>query len=542
MRLTPTKSAKTQRPLRGVISATVLAVVAALTISGCAPAQSDNTDGDGDTAASLNWALPESPRSLFAPTNYSTDGASIMSLVQGQLLNISPEGKLEPGVAAKWEAVDDTTYEYTLGDAVFSDGDKVTAEDVAFSLNLQLDPAVASQQAGLFDNVESATADGDIVTVKLKKPSSFWQFLPASIAGYVWQKKSVEASLDTYGTPETLPVGSGPYMVSKFVPDSQVVLERNPNYVGDKPKYDTITFKVIPDEQTRLLAMSSGEIDGTFAVPVAAVSQWEAAAEVSTFQGLRWRGLTLDMEQDPFSDIHVRKALYYATDRKAISDGLLGGLAELSSTVNDPTIFAGALDEGTVKESYGKIESFDFDLAKAREEMAMSSVPDGFAATLNVPEESDTIKSISEAVKANWAEIGVDLTLNLMPGGPRFQVIMDHGPDLGVQIIGNSPDVPDPTQMAGQYLSSTQAVQNGNNSSNLRDPDVDALIAKAQASTDPKESAEFTLEAQILASKQVPFIPLVWEKAPVAVKKGASATDIGPWFSQSVWTNLISLG
>lgn len=541
---TSTQHRRFRRRGRAALGIVALAVTAALAISGCAPAQS-NSNGDKTEAAgggSLNWALAESPRSLFAPTNYSTDGASIMSLIQGQLLNITPEGKLEPGVASKWEAVDGTTYKYTIGDAVFSDGAKVTGEDVAYSLNLQLDPKVASQQAGLFDNVESATADGDVVTVKLKQPSSFWQFLPASIAGYVYEKKSVEASLATYGTPETLPIGSGPYMVSKFVPDSQIVLERNPKFVGDKPKYDTITFKIIPDDQTRLLAMNSGEIDGTFSVPVAAIAQWKSAAEVSTFQGLRWRGLTLDMDQAPFSDIHVRKALYYATDRKAIADGLLSGLADLSSTVNDPSIFAGALDESAVKDSYGKIESFDFDLAKAKDEMAKSAVPSGFAATLNVPEESATIKSISEAVKANWAKIGVDLTLNLMPGGPRFQVIMDHKPDLGVQIIGNSPDVPDPAQMAGQYLSSTQAVQNGNNSSNLRDPEVDKLIMQAQTSTDAKESAQFVLDAQVLASKQVPFIPLVWEKAPVAVKKGGSAKNIGPWYSQSIWTDLISLG
>lgn len=521
---------------RKALGVAAFLAVAALTISGCsqaAPTSSKST--------SLTWGMSISPRSLFAPSNYSTDGQSIMSLVQGQLLNISPEGKLEPGVASKWKAVDNRTYEYTIDNAVFSDGNKVTAEDVAYSLNLQLDPKVASQEGGLFGNVESVTYKGNIVTVKLKQPDTLWQFLPTSLAGYIYEKKSVEPALSTYGTPQTLPIGSGPYMVSKFVPDSEVVLKRNPKFVGKATKYDTITFKIIPDAQTLLLAMSSGEVDGTFQVPLGSIAQWKAAAEVSTFPSLRWRSLTLDMTQAPFSDIHVRKALYYATNRKAIAAGLLGGLASVSSTANAPEIFGGVLTKSAVQKSYDKIETFDYSVDKAKQELAMSSVPNGFKTTLNVPQ-SAVIESIAEAVKADWAKIGVDVTLNLMPGGPRFQVIMDHGPNLGVQVIGNTPDVPDPAQMAYQYYSSVQATQNGNNSSNLRDPMVDALISQAQSSTDTKKSAELILQAQILAAQQVPLIPLVWELAPIAVKKGGSVRDFGPWYSQTIWPDQISLG
>ena len=528
-----------RRPRRWILGMVAVVTGAVLALSGCATSPSA-VNSATDTAPSLTWGLAISPRSLFAPSNYSQDGSSVMSLIQSQLLNISNEGKLEAGVASEWEAVDSTTYRYTIGKAVFSNGDEVTAEDVAFSLNLQLDPKVASQEGGLFSNVDSVTYKGDVVTVKLKKADSLWQFLPASITGYVYQKKSVEASLATYGTPETLPIGSGPYMVSEFVPDSQVVLVRNPKFVGDKPKYDKITFKIIPDPQTMLLAMSTGEIDGTFSVPSASIDLWKAAANVSTFSGLRWTGLTLDMTQAPYSDIHVRKALYYATDRKAIVDGLLGGLGTVSTTANDPSIFAAALDKGIVDSSYEQIETFSYDVNKAKQELAMSSVPDGFDLTLNVPQ-SAVLEAICQAVKADWAKIGVNVTLNLMQGGPRFQIIMDHAPNLGVQIISNTPDAPDSAQMAWQYYSSEQAVQNGNNSSNLRDPKVDALITEAQASTDSEKGAQLVLEAQIAAAKSVPSIPIAWGQYPVAVKKGGNAKGIGTWYAQQIWTDLISL-
>jgi peptide/nickel transport system substrate-binding protein len=527
-------------PRRRILSIAAVVAAAVLALTGCTTSQGGG--GKTATATSLTWGMATSPRSLFAPTNYSLgSGSVVMSLIQSQLLNISPEGKLEPGVASKWEAVNSTTYTYTIGNAVFSNGDKVTAEDVAYSLNLQLDPKVASQEGGLFSNVDSVKYSGDVVTVKLKKADSLWQYLPASIAGYVYEKKSVEASLASYGTPETLPIGSGPYMVSKFVPDSQVVLKRNPKYVGAKATYDTITFKVIPDAQTMLLAMSSGEIDGTFDVPASSIGQWKAAAEVSTFPGLHWQGLTLDMTEAPFSDIHVRKALYYATDRQALVDGLLGGVATLSTTVNDPAIFAATLGKSEVSDSFAKIATFPFDLAKAKQELAMSSVPNGFSLTLNVPEDSAEIVATSQAIKADWAKIGVNVNLNMMPGGPRFQVIMDHKANLGVQIIGNTPDVPDPAEMPWEYFSSDQAVTNGNNSSNLNDPKVNDLIAQAQASTDAKKAAQLILQAQILAGEQVPVIPIASIQFIVAVKTGGTAKDMGPWYGQTVWTNGISL-
>lgn len=499
----------------------------------------------GGTAAiaqekELNWGLRDTPRALFAPYNYSGD-VMIMSLIQDQLLTFDTGGSLQPAMATAWEATDPLTYVYTIRqDAKFSDGTPVTVDDVVYSLNLQLDPAVGSQESSLFAAVASVTGEGDKVTVKLKEPSSLWKYMPASIGGYIWQKASVEKDLKNYGSPQVLPIGSGPYKVTEFVADSHVTLERNPHYWGTPPQFDRITFNVLPDDQTRFLALQQGDIDGTFHVPNTALAQWGSVATLTSFPSYIWRGLTLDMEQAPLNDVHVRKALNYAIDKNALAAGLLGGLAVPSSTVNDPGIFTGTLPQEEIDAAYAKIASFPFDLAKAKEEMAASSVPQGFAITLNVPEDSATIGHISQALKASWAEIGVDLTLNLMPGGPRFQIILDHEPNLGVQIIGNVPDAPDPAQMALQYFSSAQAVKNGNNSSNLKDPAIDAVLDKALQATDPAEAARLVLEAQVLAGELVPTVPLIWQKSVVALKQGWTMSDLQAFWNMSVWVNRLT--
>ena len=504
------------------------------------PVSSGGQTAPVQTGKTLTWALADTPRTLFAPTNFSSTGSLVMSLIQGRMLNFDTKGALQPSIATATKVVSPTEYQYTIGDGNrFSDGSPVTAADVAYSLNLHLDPKIASQEASLMTSVKSASAKGNTVTVTLSKPDSLWQYLPAALTGYVYEKKSVEANTATYGTPQTLPVASGPYQVTEYVPDSRIVLDRNPYYSGAQTQFDKITFQIIPDDQTRLLALQSGKIDGTFDVPASGFQKWSSLATVQSIPELRWRGLTMDMTQKPFNDIHVRRALYYATDRAGITAGLTPGLAKVSTTINDPAIFAGALDQPAIDDGYAKIATFDYDVAKAKSELAQSSVPQGFETTMNVPADSAVIAKIAQVVVQNWAAIGVKLKLNLMPGGPRFQVILDHGPNLGVQIIGNTPDAPDPVELVTQYFDSSQAAKGGNNSSNLKDPAIDALIRKAQATTDAKTQAQLTLQAQALASQQVPVIPILWGDSAMAVKKAWSADAPGAFYSSTVWINVL---
>ena len=476
----------------------------------------------------LHWALANSPDTLFAPTYFSTPiGSSMMGLIQDNLLAYTGDGELVPSAASAWTATSPTTYVYTLRDDLkFSDGSPVTPEDVKFSIDQQSDPAVASKESALFENVKSVTVDGNDITVELKTPDSLWKYLPSHMGTYIYKQSDVEANRDSYGTPEHFPIGSGPYMVSEFVADSHVTMVPNPYYWGDPPAFSRLQFDVIPDDQTRLLALQQGDIDGTWDVPSASLSVWEDAATVYSAPSYVFRGLTLDMDQAPLNDIHVRRALYYATDREGIAEGLFPGQAVAANTLDAPELYAGILPDADVTAGYDAIATFPYDIDKAKEEMALSSVPDGFDITINVPEDSTASTTIMQAIQESWSQIGVNVDLNLMPGGPRFQLILDHGPDLGVQIIGNVPDVPDPMQLIALYYDSSQAATNGNNSSNFRDDTVDQMIADARQSTDPAEAATTALEIQQTAAEQVPIIPIMWSDLKYALRSDWTSAPV----------------
>jgi peptide/nickel transport system substrate-binding protein len=491
-------------------------------------------------STTLTWGVSYLPRTLFVPTDYSTLGSWVMVLIQGQMLTYGPQQQLQPAILSSWKQESPTKFVYTVRPGVkFSDGNPVTATDIAYTLGLQLDPKVAAQEAALFSSVKSVTAtDPGTVTMLLKHPDSLVQYLPASICGFVYEKKSVEANLQNYGTPQVATVGAGPYMVQQYVPDSQITLVRNPYYYGTKPKWDTIVFKAIPDAQTMLLALRSGEIDGTFSVQAAMAQQYKAFSHVQSYPADYWQSLTLDMNESPFNNLNVRKALAYATDSAGIQQAVMRGYGRVAVTLNDPSIYAASLPAATVSKAYATMFlNLPFDLAKAKAALAASPVPHGFSTTLNVPTDSLYDTLASQILKNDWAKIGVNLTLRLMPGGPRFQIILNHKKDLGVQMIGNSPDAPDPHEMPWEYFNCDQAVFNGNNSSNYCNPKVDALLKQSLTATPASKAAMLTIQAAALASQAVPVINLGWNDQVIAVKNGWSFSNLHAFTPWSLWLN-----
>ena len=509
-----------------LLPAMLVAGAAVPGVGGVAASPARLTSHAGTT---LTWGVQALPRTLFVPTDYSSLASWVMVLIQGQMLAFGPQQQLQPAILSSWKQVSPTKFVYTLRPGVkFSDGNPVTATDIAYTLGLQLDPKVAAQEAALFSSVKSVTATGpSTVTMVLTHPDSLVQYLPASIVGYVYEKKSVETNLQNYGTPQVLPVGAGPYMVQQYVPDSQITLVRNPYYYGAKPKWDTIIFKGIPDAQTMLLALRSGEIEGTFSVQPSIASQYASFSHVQSYPSDAWNGLTLDMKEAPFSDLNVRKALAYATDAAGIEQAVVRGYGKVAVTLNDPSIYSASLPAATVSKLYStQVTNLPFNLDKAKAALAASSVPHGFSTTLNVPVDSEYDTLAAQILKNDWAKIGVTLNLRLMPGGPRFQIILNHKKNLGVQIIGNAPDAPDPHELPWEYFNCDQAVFNGNNSSNYCNPRVDALLKQSVTATPPAKAATLTIQAAALASQAVPVINLGWNDFLVAVKNGWSFRNL----------------
>lgn len=524
---------KLSRLRRCVVAALTGASVVAAALAVCldvpvAAGASDNT---------LTWGLAATPRSLFGPTGFNTDGMSVMSLVNESMLKYGPNSSLQPNLASSWKAVSPTKYVYTVRKGIkFSDGHVMTAGDVAYSLGLQKDPKVASQMSRYLGNVTSIHATGNKVTVHLSKPDSEWKYVAAHPSDYVYESQDVRAHLAEYGTPAHFPIGTGPYKVQEYVPNSHITLVRNQYYWGKKPAYDKIVFQIIPDLQTMLLAMRTGQIDGTFDMPSAQLADWKrAGARIGAFPSSFFHALTLDMSSPPLNNIHVRKAISYAIDRTGIIKAIFGGMAQPAVTLTPPNLLEGALSTGEVKKGYAAIPSYAFDLAKAKAELAQSPVPNGFKLTLNMPADSQPNLAEGQVISANLGKIGIDVQVNPMPRATKYQTILAHGPNLGMQWVNIAGDIPDPIELTWLWLASDQAVKGGNNSSNFRNAAADKLIAQAQSTTSAQVSARNAIKAQQIAAQQAAVVPLVWPYNLAATSAKLRFVGLGPFFYETNW-------
>lgn len=500
----------------------VLASLLALALVGAACGGDGEGDGDGagGEIEEVTWALPGLPDVLLVPHDWTTYSGAVMSLVEEGALAFGDDLSLQPALAEDWQAVDPMTYVFTLREGVtFHDGSPLTAEDVVFSIEWNIDPDNASQLAAFFGSVDTIEATGENeVTVTLTKPDAQFAYSMAHMSGFIMNKAQLESAGENFGTPDVLPLGTGPYKLVEFVPDDHVTLERYEDYWGEQGPAQRIVIREISDSQTRLLAMQNGDIDGTFDVPVSEVTQWEGldGVTVITAPSNGVYQLILDYETPPFDDIHVRKAIALAIDREGIVQAVLNGKGSPALAINPPGIWGGVLDEAAVNEFYGTIPTYQFDLDAARAELAQSSVPDGFEFSVPVPNNDPVAINTFLAIGETLSQIGITMDVKQVDPGEWLDVYFGHE-NLGAQFMAYFPDYADPANYPYLFYYSGNAVANGLNGSNYRNAEVDALIERSLESTDPAERAEALKQAIAQAQEDVATIPIHWPDSAMAI-------------------------
>jgi peptide/nickel transport system substrate-binding protein len=501
----------------------VIAALMSLLVAACGGGDGGG-DGDGGGGPGeleeVTWALPGLPDVLLVPHDWTTYSGAVISLVEEGLLAFGDDLSLQPALAEDFEVVDPTTYVFTLRDGVtFHDGTPLTADDVAFSIEWNMDPDNASQLAAFFASVDTveATADNEI-TVTLENPDAQFIYSTAHMSGFIMKQEQLESAGEDFGTPDILPVGTGPYRLVEFVPDDHVTLERHDDYWGEQGPAQRIVIREIPDSQTRLLAMQNGDINGTFDVPVSEADQWEGLDGVTliTAPSNGVYQLILDFETPPFDDPNVREAIAMAVDREGIVQAVLHGNGAPALAINPPGIWGGVLDEGAVTQFYETIPTYQFDLDAARAALAESSVPDGFEFSVPVPNNDPVAINSFLAIAESLGQIGITMDVRQVDPGEWLDVYFAHE-DLGAQFMAYFPDYADPANYPYLFYYSGNAVANGLNGSNYHNDEVDAAIETALESTDTAERAQALQDAIAQAQEDVATVPIHWPDSAMAI-------------------------
>ncbi|MFI8824817.1 ABC transporter substrate-binding protein [Streptomyces sp. NPDC053431] len=470
----------------------------------------------------ITWSLYAEPYTLDYAQAYDYPPNTVLANVCEQLLRVTPDLKVEPGLAVKWANPDPLVWVYTLRPGVtFHDGTVMTADDVVASLRRQMDPATGSPWGSAFKNVKTVEKTGPLeVTLRLGKPDVLLNELMAASPGTVESAAFLAKAGKEYGVPGGRVNCTGPYALDSWQQGESITLRKHARYWDTKltPKTDTVRFTFVEDPAARTNTFLSGTADGGYMVPSSSFAQLRA-----TTKGKLWFGpntatsnlAVLDFK-GPLGDLKVRRALSMALDRKNIVKAAAGGIGVPAKA---PTARgAWALLPERTEGYFAQLPEPVYDVAGAKR-LVEEAGATGRKITLVTSTLAPEISVVANAVQAAGRQIGLDVRLKAVAPEAYSSIFVDPNARRGLDLVITSgyDNTPDPLEFY-QYLRTGDFGNYGNWS----DPAYDAAFDRANAAADPGARSDLTQELQKIAVRELPVIPLY--EAPYSVFLGSRVT------------------
>lgn len=466
---------------------------------------------------SLSWALTSPISSLdFASDPEIETTASVMSLVTEPLERLSAENTYTPLLATAVKQPDARTLQYTLREGVkFSDGAPLTAKDVAWSIQHYADPTAAS--ATSLPALRSVTATGPLtVTVKLAEPNPIARPLLARNV-YVMEAKTAQEHRDDLGTATGIPIGTGPYVVSSYTSQG-AKLTRNPGYWGQKPLVEKVDFPIISDDNARRLALRAGSIDAGSVTDLKTLGSWRKVPGATAYTAPSSRSdfLGFDVTKAPFNDVHVRRAIAYATNKAGIAKaGFDNNVSTLDGMVPDYELSDIAGKEKAKKFLAG-LPRYSFDVERAKAEMAQSAHPEGFSTTVLYIETTPWMRLAGQVLQQDLKPLGITVDLKAVTLNQWFTQFF-RGKLQGMSIATHlNAQVNDPAGLL-TYLVGTDGRYNFSHWSTDEVNRARSVILSSAPPSERWAAAQTILSA---IADQVPYVPLFTEPVPLVLREG----------------------
>jgi peptide/nickel transport system substrate-binding protein len=464
-------------------------------------------------AASLRMAWSQDATGLDPHKQTAFSSLRLLELVYEPLVRLDTKLNVVPAIATSWEfSTDAKTLTFHLDPkAKFTNGNQVTSADVKASFERLLDEATAAAARSNFVSIESIDTPADATVVFHLSTAD----VPILVAMATINAAIVPASEIEAGTIGTKAVGSGPFKLDSWEPNSKEVLSANTDWAGGPLKIDGLDISVLPDESAILASLRAGQID--FALLndplIATLVPTEANLELNRVPGLAYNVLQLNPSRAPMDNLMVRQAISCAVDRQEIVDSALAGEGKVTGPLTMPAF---ADDPDT-------LFCYKQDLAKAKQLMADAGFADGFSATVIAANgEPPVASSEAQVLQSQLAEIGVKLDIKMMELNVYIDAWLAGDFDMAVAQNGGRPD---PYPMYNRYFT-----KGGNlvKVSNFTDDELDSLMKQGQAETDPAKRVEIFQKFEQRLAEQSPWIWLSTGYSYTAQLKTVSGYEGSP--------------
>jgi peptide/nickel transport system substrate-binding protein len=343
----------------------------------------------------------------IAPRNGNGDGFADTLIYEG-LVRPNPAGGagIVGGVADRWTvSPDGTTYTFYIRPGLkFSNGQPVTAQDVVFSLDRFGNPSINQIMSVVAVAFKSASAiNSSTVKVTLRRPTPAWLYDISIFPAFIVPANLVEKEGNAFWQH---PVGSGPFEVQSFVSGSHITFARNP-YYWDKqlPYLNSVTYDFATDSNTRLLDLTSGQAQLADGITYSQLSSLESNPNivVQKVPVPAWLSLSLNEEYKPLANVDVRLALSDAINRQLINSAIFKGVGTVPNSVLPGGLLYNAPNS--------VVPPYTYNVALAKQLLAKSPYPHGFALKLVYPTGFDYYNQLALLIQQELGAIGVKVTL-----------------------------------------------------------------------------------------------------------------------------------
>jgi peptide/nickel transport system substrate-binding protein len=441
-----------------------------------------------------------------------------------------------PGLALSWKAVDDLTWEFHLRPGVtFHDGTPFSADDVAFTM--ERIPGVPNSPVSFAQFTRPVTRIEilDPLTLRLHTAEPV-PLIPMMMASFVIvsRKNGTGATTADYNSGKAA-IGTGPYRLTGYTPGDRATMQRNPSWWGPAQPWDNVSFRLIPNDSSRVAALQSGDVDVIDSVPTRDVGDLRRNPRLVLYTraSLRLIYVALDshraqtpmafdldgkpLASNPLRDVRVRRAMSLAINRTAIQRQIMDGF----SVPSNQLMPAGAIGHDPT------LKPDPYDPEQARKLLTEAGYKAGFALTLNGPNDRYVNDGILiQAIAQMWSRVGIRTQVGTMP----FSMLASRGirDEFSATLTGWSSSTgeadtplvitaatPDPARGRGSVV----------RASHYSNPEVDRLIDRALTTIDtPAREVLYREATRIAIARDYAVLPIHHQVNAWATRKGVVYT------------------
>ncbi|TCQ77497.1 oligopeptide transport system substrate-binding protein [Raoultella ornithinolytica] len=472
----------------------------------------------------------------------------ISDLFEG-LVSVSPEGEIQPRLAAKWENKDNTVWTFHLRPGVtWSDGTAITAQDIVWSWQRLVSPATASPYASYPGNMHIVNAqdiaqgkkkpdtlgvkaiDDATLEVTLSQPNAAFLPMLAHPSLVPVDKVLVNRFGEKWTKPEHM-VTSGAYKLSQWVVNERIVAERNPRYWDNADTViNKVTYLPISSEAADVNRYKAGEIDIVYTVPINQFTQLKKTMgdQLDVSPQLATYYYEFNTTKPPFNDPRVRLALNMALDKDIIAEKVLGQGQRPAWLISQPDI-------GGVKLHNPDYASWPRDkrIAEAKKLLSEAGYNDSHPLVFNLLyNTSESHQRVAIAASSMWKKnLGVEAKLQNQEWKTMLDTMHTHNFDaVRYAWIADYDD-------AATFLNNFRT-GDSENTSQYSNPAYDEALRNAAKAPDVATRGKFYQQAEDLLGKDVPAVPVYHYVRTHLVKPwvgGFTPDKLGYYFTRDMY-------